>query len=48
MASGPRYVWMSPAIRTVLLRSAAFGLAAGSVMACAMVAKVLLGGGPLT
>jgi MFS family permease len=49
VAAGLRYVAMSPAIRTVLLRSAVFGLAAGAVMALLpVVAKVLLGGGPLT
>lgn len=49
IAAGVRYVAMSPAIRTVLLRSAVFGLSAGSVMALMpVVAKVLLGGGPLT
>lgn len=49
VAAGVRYVAMSPAIRTVLLRSAVFGLAAGAVMALMpVVAKLLLGGGPLT
>ena len=49
IAAGVRYVAMSPAIRTVLLRSAVFGIAAGAVMALMpVVAKVLLGGGPLT
>jgi predicted MFS family arabinose efflux permease len=49
MAAGIRYVSMSPAIRTVLLRSAVFGIAAAAVMALMpMVASVLLGGGPLT
>jgi len=49
VAAGIRYVAMSPAIRTVLLRSAVFGLSAGAVMALMpVVAKLLLGGGPLT
>jgi predicted MFS family arabinose efflux permease len=49
MAAGIRYVSMSSAIGKVLLRSAIFGLAAGAVMALMpVVAKVLLGGGPLT
>jgi MFS family permease len=49
VAAGIRYVWMSPAIGRVLLRSAAFGLAAGAVMALMpVVAKDLLAGGPLT
>ena len=49
VAAGVRYVAMSPAIRRVLLRSAVFGIAAGAVMALMpVVAKVLLGGGPLT
>jgi len=49
VASGVRYVAMSPAIRSVLLRSAVFGIAAGAVMALMpVVAKVLLNGGPLT
>ena len=49
IGAGIRYVAMSPAIRTVLLRSAVFGLSASSVMALMpVVAKELLGGGPLT
>jgi hypothetical protein len=49
VAAGVRYVAMSPAIRTVLLRSAVFGIAAAAVMALMpVVAKLLLGGGPLT
>lgn len=49
VAAGVRYVAMSPAIRTVLLRAGVFGLSAVSVMALMpVVAKVLLGGGPLT
>ena len=48
MAAGIRYVSMSPAIRTVLLRSAIFGLGASGLMALMpLVAKVLLRGGPL-
>jgi MFS family permease len=49
VGAGVRYVAMSPANRTVLLRSAVFGISAGAVMALMpVVAKVLLGGGPLT
>ena len=49
MAAGVRYVAMSPAILSVLLRSALFGIAAAAVMALMpLVAKALLGGGPLT
>jgi MFS family permease len=49
IAAGVRYVAMSPAIRTVLIRSAVFGIAAAAVMALMpVVAKFLLGGGPLT
>jgi MFS family permease len=49
IAAGVRYVAMSPAIRTVLIRSAVFGMAAAAVMALMpVVAKFLLGGGPLT
>jgi MFS family permease len=49
VGAGIRYVAMSPAISTVLLRSAVFGIAASSVMALLpVVAKFLLGGGPLT
>ncbi|HET9865430.1 MAG TPA: MFS transporter [Steroidobacteraceae bacterium] len=49
VGAGVRYVAMSPAIRTVLLRSAMFGVAAAAVMALLpVVAKLLLGGGPLT
>ena len=48
MAAGIRYVSMSPAIRTVLLRSAIFGAGASGLMALMpLVAKDLLGGGPL-
>jgi MFS family permease len=49
IGSGVRYVAMSPAIRTVLLRCAVFGFAAGSVLALMpVVARFLLDGGPLT
>jgi len=49
MAAGVRYVALSPAIRAVLLRSSAFGLGASSVMALMpLIAKVLIGGGPLS
>jgi hypothetical protein len=49
MAAGLRYVAQSPAIRTVLGRSAVFGLAASAVMALLpLIAKLLIGGGPLT
>ncbi len=49
VSAGIRYVAMSPAISTVLLRSAIFGIAASSVMALLpVVAKFLLEGGPLT
>ncbi len=49
VSAGIRYVAMSPAISTVLLRSAVFGIAASSVMALLpVVAKFQLGGGPLT
>jgi MFS family permease len=49
IGSGVRYAAMSPAMRTVLLRSSAFGIAAGAVMALMpVIAKYLLGGGPLT
>ena len=48
MAAGIRYVSMSPAIRTVLLRSAIFGVGSSGLMALMpLVAKDLLGGGPL-
>lgn len=49
IATGVRYVAMSPAIRVVLLRSVAFGVPAAAVVALMpVVAKVLLDGGPLT
>ncbi len=48
IAAGIRYVWMSPAIRTVLLRSAIFGAGASGLLALMpLVAKDQLGGGPL-
>jgi MFS family permease len=48
MSAGVRYVSMSPAIRTVLLRSVIFGAGASGLMALMpLVAKELLGGGPL-
>jgi MFS family permease len=49
IASGVRYVSMSPAIRTIILRSAIFGIgasAASSLMP--LIAKHLVGGGPVT
>ena len=47
--AGVRYVSMSPAIRTVLLRSFMFGVGASVVMALLpLVAKHLMAGGPLT
>jgi predicted MFS family arabinose efflux permease len=47
--AGVRYVAMSPAIRTVLIRSFVFCAAAGSLMALLpIVAKVLIAGGPTT
>jgi MFS family permease len=49
MAAGLRYVWMSPHIRTVLLRAAVFGFGASSILALLpLVAKHLVAGGPLT
>ncbi|MDA5192420.1 MFS transporter [Govanella unica] len=49
MASGIRYVAMSPSIRVVLLRSAVFGFSAISAMALMpLVARDLVAGGPLT
>jgi predicted MFS family arabinose efflux permease len=49
MAAGVRYVSMSPAIRTVLLRGAIFGVGSSALMALMpLVAKDVLGGGPLT
>ncbi|MEN3746725.1 MFS transporter [Sphingomonas sp. HF-S3] len=49
MAAGIRYVRLSPPIRTVLVRAAAFGLAASALPALMpLVARDLIGGGPLT
>lgn len=49
IASGLRYAAMSPSIRSVLLRSVVFGAGASSLMALMpLIAKVLVGGGPLT
>lgn len=49
VAAGIRYVAMSPAIRTVLIRSAVFGVGASAIMALLpLVAKILIAGGPLT
>jgi MFS family permease len=49
MAAGIRYARLSPPIRTVLVRAAAFGLAASALPALMpLVARDLIGGGPLT
>ncbi|MGY1520579.1 MFS transporter [Luteimonas sp. A482] len=49
IAAGIRYVAMSPAIRSVLVRSAVFGVGASAVMALMpLVAKDLIAGGPLS
>lgn len=49
MAAGVRYVAMSPAIRTVLVRAAVFGVGASAVMALMpLVAKDVIVGGPMT
>ncbi|QFU16465.1 MFS transporter [Microvirga thermotolerans] len=49
MAAGIRYVAMSPHIGSVLMRGAAFGLAAVSVQALMpLIARDLIRGGPLT
>ncbi len=49
VAAGLRYVWMSPAIRTVLVRGAVFGFGSSAVSALMpVVARDLIGGGPLT
>lgn len=49
MAAGVRYVWMSPKIQIVLVRSAAFGMGASAVSALMpLVARDVLGGGALT
>src|SRR5690606_13013142 len=49
IAAGVRYVALSPAIRTVLIRSAIFGLGASAIMALLpLVARDQIAGGPLT
>ncbi|WP_076070746.1 MFS transporter [Sphingomonas montana] len=49
MAAGIRYVALSPAILTVLMRSVIFGLGASAIPALMpLVARDLVGGGPLT
>ena len=49
MAAGVRYVLLSPAILTVLIRSLVFGLGASAIPALMpLVARDLVGGGPLT
>jgi MFS family permease len=49
VAAGLRYVSMSPAIRTVLVRGAVFGFGSSAVVALMpIVAKESIGGGPLT
>ena len=49
IGAGLRYARLSPAIRTVLLRSAVFGFFASSLWATVpLIARDLLGGGPLT
>jgi MFS family permease len=49
ISAGLRYVRMSPAIRTVLIRSAVFGFGGIAVLALLpLIAKHLIGGGPLT
>jgi MFS family permease len=49
IAAGIRYVWMSPAIRTVLARSAIFGVGASAAISLMpLIAKHLIGGGPVT
>src|SRR5690606_11452726 len=49
MAAGVRYVALSPAIRTVLLRAAVFGIGSVSIMALLpVVAAHVVSGGPLT
>jgi len=48
IASGIRYVWMSPAIRKVLYRGLIFGVGASAVSALMpLIAKHLIGGGPV-
>lgn len=49
IATGIRYVSMSPAIRRILMRGILFGLGSSAVMALLpLVAKLRIGGGPLT
>lgn len=49
MMAGLRYVGLSPAIRSVLLRAIVFGVGAGSILALLpLVAARMVGGGPLT
>ena len=49
IGAGLRYAWLSPAIRTLLLRSFVFGALASAAWALMpLVARDLLGGGPLT
>lgn len=49
IASGVRYVALSPAILTVLIRSTVFGVGASAVMALMpLIARDLIAGGPLT
>ena len=49
MRAGLRYVRLSPTIRTVLVRSLAFGLCGSAVWALMpLIARDLVGGGPLT
>lgn len=49
MGAGVRYVWMSPPIRLVLMRSALFGIAASAVPSLMpLIAQQLLGGGAVT
>lgn len=49
MAAGLRYVAMSPAIRTVLVRAVVFGIGASAIMALMpLVARDVIAGGPMT
>ena len=49
VAAGIRYASMSPAIRTVLMRSVVFGMGASAILALMpLIAKFLIAGGPLT
>lgn len=49
MAAGVRYVWMSPSVRVVLARGAAFGLGASAAMALMpLIAKEIVAGGAMT